>query len=72
MANLDGKVLCTKNEEFDSGACCGDSGGPVVVNRFLVGIISNSLSCGVGHPDIHTNVYEHLDWIRSEGQKSLL
>ena len=41
----------------------GDSGGGVVVNNTLVGIVSSSKGCAAGFPDVHTNVYSFLAWI---------
>ncbi|GJQ76628.1 hypothetical protein Trydic_g15489 [Trypoxylus dichotomus] len=47
------------------GACTGDSGGAVVANNRLVGIISFalSLSCEGGWPSGHARVTTVLDWL---------
>lgn len=46
----------------------GDSGGPLVAteNNTLIGIISWSIGCAIGYPDIHTNVYHQIEWINDE------
>jgi secreted trypsin-like serine protease len=42
----------------------GDSGGPVTRNGKLVGIMSFGMPCAEV-PDIHTNVFTHLSFIKS-------
>ncbi|XP_041972085.1 transmembrane protease serine 9-like [Aricia agestis] len=48
------------------GSCSGDSGGPLaeVTGRKLVGIVSSAIPCGTGVPDLYTNVYSYLPWIK--------
>lgn len=42
----------------------GDSGGPVIYNGTIQGIVSYGEShCAYGTPDVHTNVALYLDWI---------
>ncbi len=69
------KYLCTLGTQ--SGACSGDSGGPVVWNNpnfagnadqgaRLVGIVSFGLTDTCAHqriPDVHTEVVNYRDWI---------
>lgn len=43
----------------------GDSGGPLVCNGEQYGIVSWSIPCAVGVPDVYTNVYYYLDFIES-------
>ncbi|XP_011504811.1 PREDICTED: chymotrypsin-1-like [Ceratosolen solmsi marchali] len=45
------------------GSCIGDSGGPLIINREVVGISSFNLPCARGLPDIYTDVYNYLDFI---------
>ncbi|XP_058798205.1 plasma kallikrein-like [Phymastichus coffea] len=47
-----------------AGVCSGDSGGPLAVNNQLVGIASYVVECGKGHPDVYTNVYSFVNFIR--------
>ena len=56
--------LCTYNRR-GIGACSGDSGGPLVANGKQVGVTSWVLPCAAGEPDVYTNVYHHLNFIRS-------
>ncbi|XP_014474151.1 PREDICTED: coagulation factor IX-like [Dinoponera quadriceps] len=51
------------------GACSGDSGGPLVVNKELCGIVSWVALCALGIPDVYTNVYDYLDFIK-DSQKA--
>ncbi|CAG4926720.1 unnamed protein product [Colias eurytheme] len=49
------------------GECQGDSGGPLACNGRLVGVISFGVTpCGIGYPDVSTNVYMYLGWISSK------
>ncbi|XP_011504756.1 PREDICTED: trypsin I-P1-like [Ceratosolen solmsi marchali] len=43
----------------------GDSGGPVTENNKIIGIISFSNSDVKNIPDVHINVYKHMQFIRS-------
>uniref|UniRef100_A0A182N1R0 trypsin n=1 Tax=Anopheles dirus TaxID=7168 RepID=A0A182N1R0_9DIPT len=50
------------------GVCNGDSGGPVVWNRQLVGVVSwsggDDPQCAVGYPDVHSRISFFYNWIR--------
>ncbi|CAD6243785.1 GSCOCT00013138001.2-RA-CDS [Cotesia congregata] len=46
------------------GFCDGDSGGPLLLNGEIVGVVSMGYVCGSGLPDIYTRVYSYLPWIR--------
>jgi len=65
LKDINQKIICTKTF-VGSGMCIGDSGSGVVVNNTLVGIVSSSLFCAKGYPDIHTNVYPYLEWIETQ------
>ncbi|GMH45458.1 hypothetical protein BSKO_13415 [Bryopsis sp. KO-2023] len=52
--------------------CEGDNGGPIVLpgdtraDDVLVGIVGSSHVCGRSNkPDVHTNVWPYVDWIRT-------
>lgn len=53
------------NEEF---SCSGDSGSPVMFsyrNQWQQeGIVSFSIRCGDGRPDLHVKVVNYINWIR--------
>lgn len=52
-------------EEGGVDSCVGDSGGPVVINGTLVGIISWAHNCAEPQfPGVNTVVANFLDWIR--------
>ncbi|XP_011693700.1 PREDICTED: kallikrein-11-like [Wasmannia auropunctata] len=55
--------ICTL-DRVGNGACSGDSGGPVIVGDELVGVVSWVTLCALGVPDVHTNVYKYLDFIK--------
>ncbi|XP_016942628.4 chymotrypsin-1 [Drosophila suzukii] len=57
--------ICTFSREGE-GSCHCDSGGPLVSNGHLVGVVNWGRPCGVGFPDVQANVYYYLDWIRSK------
>ncbi|XP_043276811.1 trypsin-6-like isoform X2 [Venturia canescens] len=54
------------------GLCKGDSGGPLVQDGKLVGIASWNIPCGLGFPDVYTNVYRYVDFIRKKTQSGLV
>ncbi|KAF7418822.1 hypothetical protein HZH68_001475 [Vespula germanica] len=53
-------TLVTKN----IGTCSGDSGSPLAYNHHVIGIVSGGIPCAQGLPDIFTNVYSFLDFIK--------
>lgn len=61
--NFDDKKICTKQ---DNGICRGDFGNGLIHDGKLIGIASSTYGCGMGHPDIYTNVFSYLKWIQSE------
>lgn len=68
---ISGNVICTINS-FGNGVCNGDSGGPLVADGTLIGVVSSSIGCAMGYPDIYTNLYEYRDWIMEVMQKKNL
>lgn len=58
---VDDREICT--DDFLSGACNGDSGGPLACGGNLTGAVSYGfLACGV-EPVAFTRVSEYFDWI---------
>lgn len=56
------------NQGVHSGACKGDSGGPVKVfdpsgRLTLVGLVSGGLGCGKGNPGWNTKIAFHREWV---------
>ncbi|XP_032671248.1 chymotrypsin-1-like [Odontomachus brunneus] len=62
------KQICTFNS-YGKGACMGDSGGPLIHNRELVGVVSWGIPCAKGEPDVFTSVDYFRDWIKEHQQK---
>ena len=53
-----------KNGGIDS--CWADSGGPLILDNILIGIVSTGIGCGrPGLPGIYTRVDEYTKWIDS-------
>ncbi|XP_063981212.1 chymotrypsin-2-like [Diachasmimorpha longicaudata] len=46
-----------------SGPCTGDSGGPLIINDRIAGIIKSSWKCGGSKPAIFTRVFSYIEWI---------
>ncbi|KAK0177320.1 hypothetical protein PV328_001388 [Microctonus aethiopoides] len=45
------------------GTCIGDSGGPLIYNNELIGVLSYGTPCAVGKPDVFTSTYHYYHWI---------
>jgi len=58
-------MLCAGNLSGGSGVCHGDSGGPLIVNNTLIGIVSwgGHPCAGENKPGIYTNVKRYAGWI---------
>ncbi|XP_001607047.2 chymotrypsin-1 [Nasonia vitripennis] len=61
---LHGEQVCALQRK-GVGACSGDSGGPLAVNKQVVGIASWVVPCGEGYPDVYTKVYAYKSWIQT-------
>ena len=70
---VDEKQICVYNPTggvggVSTGTCEGDSGGPLVLqdgqNWILVGLTSYGYTPCNEHPQVFTNVYSYVDWIR--------
>ncbi|KAK0180721.1 hypothetical protein PV327_003077 [Microctonus hyperodae] len=46
------------------GTCTGDSGGPLIYNNELIGVLSYGTPCAVGKPDVFTSTYYYYHWIK--------
>lgn len=62
--DLDVGHICTFTKSGE-GACHGDSGGPVVRNGVLVGIVNWGYPCAIGLPDVYASSYYYSEWILS-------
>ncbi|XP_051175230.1 chymotrypsin-2-like [Leptopilina boulardi] len=54
--------ICTFTKA-KQGLCHGDSGGPIVIGNYQVGIVSMGYPCAQGYPDVNTHVWKYVDWI---------
>ncbi|XP_058809927.1 trypsin epsilon-like [Phymastichus coffea] len=50
----------------NTGLCVGDTGNPSVVGGTVIGVATYGVGCGKGFPDVFTNVYRFLKFIKSQ------
>ncbi|XP_049311240.1 anionic trypsin-2 [Bactrocera dorsalis] len=56
----------------EKDSCSGDSGGPLICNGSVTGIVSFGVKCGIPeHAGYYTNVTSYLEWIRENGFSKL-
>ncbi|XP_043277368.1 trypsin-1-like [Venturia canescens] len=62
--NIYSTHICARDPNVETGACNGDSGGPLTVDGQLAGIVSWSRGCALTkYPTVYTRVAEYVDWI---------
>lgn len=64
ISSTNANEICTLTKEGE-GACHGDSGGPLIHNNKVCGIVSRGIPCAQGIPDIFTKVSAYVDWINN-------
>ncbi|XP_014096207.3 anionic trypsin-2 [Bactrocera oleae] len=66
-------MMCAGDEaDPERDSCSGDSGGPLICNGSVTGIVSFGVKCGIPeHAGYYTNVTSYLDWIRENGISKL-
>nr|AGM32843.1 trypsin-like serine protease [Coptotermes formosanus] len=58
-------MICAEGYIPESGTCLYDSGGPLVADGRLLGIVSWGYeTCASGRPDVYTKISAVRDWIR--------
>ncbi|XP_055842721.1 trypsin alpha-3 [Episyrphus balteatus] len=64
-----GMICAGYPENWERDSCSGDSGGPMICDNVLVGIVSWGVGCGRRHlPGVYTDVYSFRKWI-SKGMR---
>ncbi|KAH8327890.1 hypothetical protein KR067_001378, partial [Drosophila pandora] len=61
------EMMCAGNlnNNLDENPCAGDTGGPLVLNETVYGIVSYRIGCGSKDlPSVYTNVHSHAKWIQ--------
>lgn len=59
----DFETICANSGLLGHSTCDGDSGGALVVENKLIGIVSWGYGCGLGFPHGFTRVSTYTDWI---------
>jgi len=68
LDSYDGEItenmLCAGYMAGGKDSCRGDSGGPLIANNTLIGIVSWGYKCAQeNHPGVYTNVKKYAGWI---------
>lgn len=65
-------ILCAGDSlHYDEDPCRGDSGGPLICNDELTGIISWTTGCGTDRlPSLYTDVWHNREWIEKHLSKA--
>lgn len=57
--------ICAYYPTSEKGSCNGDSGGPLIVEGKLIGLVSWAMGCALtDYPTVYTRVVSYLDWIK--------
>ncbi|XP_043069892.2 trypsin-2 [Drosophila bipectinata] len=61
------EMMCAGNlhNNLDENPCAGDTGGPLILNETVYGIVSYRIGCGSKDlPSVYTDVHAHAKWIQ--------
>lgn len=59
---IDQRHVCTL-AGIGRGVCRGDTGGPLIADGQLVGVVSRTVACAAGQPDVNVRLSEYVRWI---------
>ncbi|XP_011868436.1 PREDICTED: chymotrypsin-2-like [Vollenhovia emeryi] len=63
--NIYNTHICANDPNVSRGSCNGDSGGPLIVNGKLVGLVSWAKACSLtDYPTVYTRVPSYINWIK--------
>ncbi|XP_073827934.1 chymotrypsin-2-like [Musca autumnalis] len=65
------KICAGDMEHSERDSCNGDSGGPLICNDVVAGIVSYGFGCARKVPSVYTDVYSYLDWIEANHGKAV-
>lgn len=63
LSNYDAHI-CTKSL-MPKGLCLGDSGGPLIVNNQIIGIVSFGKGCAERFPSVFTRISWYKEWLEN-------
>lgn len=59
----DWDTICASSNKLRDGVCKYDTGGPLVAEFGLIGVLSWYQRCGLGEPETFNRISNYIDWV---------